>query len=156
MEIATATSDDIMPLSALLREGDALHQPFDQRGLVQGKPHPASRDWLVACLADPEQLVLVARSAGQVRAMLRARLWHRVASRLHAALNIATVEELVVTAASRRSGIGRALMDRAEAWARQGGAERMQLSLYAANTAATDFYSDLGFSDLTRTLFKQL
>ena len=71
--------------------------------------------------------------------MLRARLWHREASLLHAALNIATVEELVVTAASRRSGIGRALMDRAEAWARQGGAERMQLSLYAANTAATDF-----------------
>ena len=156
MEIVPATVDDIMPLAALLREADALHQPFDRRGLVQGEPHPVNRDWLVACLADPDQLVLVARSVGQVRAMLRARLWCREASRLHAALNIATVEELVVTEESRRSGIGRALMDRAEAWARQGGAERMQLSLYAANAAATDFYGSLGFSDLTRTLFKQL
>ena len=71
--------------------------PFDPpRSLTLAEVYPSLLP------PDPREPI---RDAGQVRAMLRARLWHREASRLHAALNIATVEELVVTAASRRSGI---------------------------------------------------
>lgn len=154
MQIASATSDDLDALAVLLREGDLHHQPFDPRGLRQGEPAPA--DGFAAALDDPDQLVLVARAGAGIVAMLRARLNRRDASRLHAALAIVTIEEVVVTAAARRHGLARALMAEAEAWARTRGAHRLQLSFYEANEQAAAFYAALGYAPLTRTMVRDL
>jgi ribosomal protein S18 acetylase RimI-like enzyme len=52
---------------------------------------------------------------------------------------------LVVDAAHRGRGIGRALMDRAEAWARGRGYTEIRLHSNVVRAAAHRFYQDLGY-----------
>lgn len=59
----------------------------------------------------------------------------------------AFVEGLVVGAAARRGGVGRALMAAAEGWARSRGAESLRLRSGATRTDAHAFYRALGYQD---------
>lgn len=61
------------------------------------------------------------------------------------------VEELMVREIERRSGIGRALMDAVETWARDLGAAYVSL----ATRRASDFYLALGY-DESATFFRKV
>ena len=54
------------------------------------------------------------------------------------------VVDLYVEPNFRKRGVGRALMTKAATIARDGGAEEMIWSVYTGNTAAADFYENLG------------
>ena len=60
----------------------------------------------------------------------------------------ALVGGLVVDSARRRSGLGRALMDRAERWARERGCSMVRLSSTVMRTAAHRFYQTLGYTNI--------
>jgi len=51
---------------------------------------------------------------------------------------------LAVAPDRRREGLGRRLMDAAEAWLRERGAPKLQLMVRDSNAAALDFYRALG------------
>jgi GNAT superfamily N-acetyltransferase len=55
---------------------------------------------------------------------------------------------LVVDRNLRRTGIGRALMDHAEAWARERGCSMVRLSSSAPRSAAHRFYEALGYTNI--------
>jgi GNAT superfamily N-acetyltransferase len=57
---------------------------------------------------------------------------------------------LVVDRNHRRLGIGRALMDRAEGWARERGCSVVRLTSSATRSAAHRFYEDLGYTNIKR------
>jgi GNAT superfamily N-acetyltransferase len=61
------------------------------------------------------------------------------------------VEELMVSEVERRSGIGRALMDAVETWARELGAAYVSL----ATRRAADFYLALGYEE-SATFFRKV
>ena len=56
------------------------------------------------------------------------------------------IEDVVVDRAWRGKGIGRALLDQAEAWARSQGASRVQLLADERNAPALDFYVGRGWT----------
>lgn len=60
----------------------------------------------------------------------------------------AVIAGLVVDRDHRRVGIGRALMDRAEIWARDRGCSIVRLTSSATRHAAHRFYEDLGYTNL--------
>ena len=66
------------------------------------------------------------------------------------------IGELVVAERASRHGIGRALVDAADAWARDHGLRNLTLLTGAFNTNARGFYAALGFAEeevrLTRTV----
>jgi ribosomal protein S18 acetylase RimI-like enzyme len=68
----------------------------------------------------------------------------------------AYVSDLVVLPAYRRRGIGRALLERAEAYARGEGARVLRVGVLAKNEAAAGLYRSLGFGDYTIQLNKPL
>ena len=68
----------------------------------------------------------------------------------------AYVSDLVVLPAHRRRGLGRALLERAEAYARREGARTLRVGVLARNDGAGRLYHRLGFADYTIQLSKPL
>lgn len=93
-----------------------------------------------------DSLVLVARARDQILGYLLA----DVHPTFFANGPVAWVEEVMVAASWRRTGVGRALVDRAERWASDRGSAYLTL----ATRRAGDFYSALGFED-SATYFRK-
>jgi GNAT superfamily N-acetyltransferase len=68
----------------------------------------------------------------------------------------ALVHNLGILPAWRGQGSGRALMEAAEAWARQRGATGLALNVWEFNASALRFYETLGYSAFSRNLWKTL
>ena len=68
----------------------------------------------------------------------------------------AYVSDLVVLPAYRRHGLGRALLERAAAFARGKGAKTLRVGVLARNEGAARLYRSLGFGDYTIQLNKPL
>ena len=95
---------------------------------------------------DEDVLVLVAEHDGRVVGYLLGQRHHT----FHANGTALWVEEVMVAAAHRALGVGRALMAEAERWGREAGAAYVAL---ATRRAAT-FYETLGF-EASATYFKR-
>jgi ribosomal protein S18 acetylase RimI-like enzyme len=68
----------------------------------------------------------------------------------------AYISDLVVLPRYRRRGVGRALLERAEALARSSGARVLRVGVLAKNESAARLYRVAGFSDYQRQLAKRL
>lgn len=123
--IAEASLADTAALVALW-EACGLTRPWN----------PPTRD-IARALAGPTSTILVARRDGAVAGSVMAghdghRGW---------------VYYLAVAPDARRAGLGRALMDAAEAWLRERGAPKLQLMVRTGNEEALAFYRALGLVD---------
>jgi GNAT superfamily N-acetyltransferase len=87
--------------------------------------------------------IKVAEMKGQVVGMCTAQMLISTAQ----GTPVALVEDMVVSAAFRRKGIGRLLMEAVESWACFHGATRLQLLADYTNKNALDFYSNLGWNN---------
>jgi ribosomal protein S18 acetylase RimI-like enzyme len=61
----------------------------------------------------------------------------------------ASVDDVFVEPESRNLGIGRALLEGVEAWARERDADGISLQVAAANERGRKFYGDLGFREVS-------
>lgn len=129
-------------------------EPADVEGLVRllgvlfgleadFRPDAArQRRGLEALLAAPmTSLVLVAERGGAVVGMVTGQLLVSTAEGGPSAL----VEDLVLDEGARGAGLGRALLDAVEGWARARGATRLQLLVDQENGPALGFYRRLGW-----------
>lgn len=66
----------------------------------------------------------------------------------------ARIESLVVTAAQRSKGIGRALLQAALTWCVQRAADEVSLEILAANAGAARFFERLGFNPVLSAYFR--
>lgn len=60
---------------------------------------------------------------------------------------VGLIEDVVVAEGWREAGIGRRLLEGAEAWARRRGCSRLQLLADQGNLKALDFYRQLGWQE---------
>jgi GNAT superfamily N-acetyltransferase len=91
--------------------------------------------------AAPDHALVIAESDGQV-----AGLMHVFARPAIENPREAVVQSIVVDAACRRAGVGRRLMDHAEAWGRERGCLSLTLSSNTARAPAHAFYAALGYA----------
>jgi ribosomal protein S18 acetylase RimI-like enzyme len=104
----------------------------------------AGREVYARKLESEETGIFVADRDGTVVGFAEARL---VRSDPAGMLGFALAAEIGIAVAAnhRRGGIGAALIDAVEEWARERGAERLTLSTHAANDGAIRLYERLGY-----------
>ncbi len=116
----------------LVRLAEALGYPATA-GQVQAR--------LARVAADPEHAVFVAENqAGQVVGWV-----HVFINKLLESDPRAEIGGLVTDPAARRQGIGRTLMQQAEAWSRGHGLKAVSLRTNIKRTEAPRFYESLGY-----------
>ena len=141
MIIRNAVNSDARALIAIIAEAlrepeiniplapdEFTFTPEEERARIEELTHSPRARWLVA------------EEAGE----LAGELTIKPVSERRALAHVATLG-LTVRAAFRRRGIGRALLTEALAWAPTVGYSRVQLDVYARNTAAIALYEQLGF-----------
>ncbi|HXW96555.1 MAG TPA: GNAT family N-acetyltransferase [Gemmatimonadales bacterium] len=69
---------------------------------------------------------------------------------------LAHIEVLAVEPGAQGKGIGRALVDAAERWAKERGYRRITLNVFAQNSRAREVYQRLGYEPETIHYFKEL
>jgi GNAT superfamily N-acetyltransferase len=107
--------------------------------------YPATADSIPARLAAmAEQRIAVAWVAETAGGVVGLATVHVFAA-LHADAPVGDLSALVVAPGARRRGVGRALVARAEQWARGAGASRLSIAVGAQRRDAHAFYERLGF-----------
>jgi len=97
------------------------------------------RRYLRALRRHPDAAVFVAEDNGEIVGRLS------VARDPHSASRHVADLGLMVAASHRRRGIGRALLEQAEAWARSAGVVKLELHVFPWNEPAIRLYEEFGF-----------
>ena len=128
-----ATPDDLDALAPLF---DAYRRFYEQPGDVA-----LASAYLHARMERGESTILVAEAGGQMLGFCQLYpTWCSVA-----AARILVLYDLFVDEGARRAGVGRALMLAAQAFGREAGAARLDLTTARTNTRAQALYESLGW-----------
>ncbi len=111
----------------------------------------AVRGWLDESLIDGRTAAFVAEIDGELVGFVSVSTTQHFTGEQDA-----YVGELVVAEPAEGQGVGRALMERAEAWATDGGFRCITLTTGAANVGARSFYAALGYAEEDVKLTKVL
>ena len=156
MIIREATERDYDALCAIISQVDTLHRehlPYifkDAGGPVR------QREYILSLFAADNVCLFVAEEGDRLVGFVN------VIVRLATDIPIlvprcfALIENLVVDENHRRRGIGRALMSRAHQWARDMGAESIELTVYEFNRGAKAFYESLEYGTESRKMSREL
>jgi ribosomal protein S18 acetylase RimI-like enzyme len=112
------------------------------------------RELLRALQRDPDAAILVFDGAGTLEGLCIVRIDH--APPILEETERAEITDLGVRPAWRRRGVGRRLVQEAEAWVRERGVERIEIQVAAGNREGQAFWRALGYGDLMDVLHKRL
>lgn len=150
--IREASIADHEALGLLYAHVDALH--------ARGRPdafqesQPRSIAFLQERLAKTDAAMLVADMGGAVVGYAFVALGRPPDGPMHRPRVFAYVEEVVVSSNHRRLGVGKALMQSVEAWARDRKVDQIELTVWEFNEEARKFYAALGYATSYRRMFR--
>jgi ribosomal protein S18 acetylase RimI-like enzyme len=140
----------------VLRETFELHRAHLPDIFQETHQVPPTRDFLEDMVYGGEGAFFLAEAGTEVVGALTVRLAASRSAPFLVPGRRAVVDTLGVTRAWRGRGIGRMLMEAAEAWATRQGATEVQLTVWEFNTGALGFYDALGYGSGNRMLRKPL
>jgi GNAT superfamily N-acetyltransferase len=146
VRIRPAAAPDLPHLVRLLAELFSIEADF--------APDAERQRFGLALMISDQRLrtVLVAERHGVILGMVTGQL---VVSTAEGGLS-AWVEDMIVERGARGGGVGRALLDALESWARSRGATRLQLLADRENTPALGFYERVGWSRTSLVALRRL
>jgi diamine N-acetyltransferase len=133
----------LVPLFEVLDEHHRIALPE-----VFRKPAGARREesWLDWIMAGPDRAILVAEGIDREIIGLVVLILRSVpAIVVRDARRFVEIDQLVVGAGARGSGVGRSLIDASKAWAQKQGISQLEVSAWSFNVEAVEFYRKLGF-----------
>jgi ribosomal protein S18 acetylase RimI-like enzyme len=151
-----AIESDLPAICALGMEVNTLHhEAFPRHFAPPADPLRDSAHW-AASLAQPTATIFVAELApGRLAGFVTVAVQDEAHSLLQP-MRIGRIGTVGVTAEWRGHGMGRALMQQAQAWAQARGATELRLHVWAFNEAARRLYEELGYELRQFTLAKPL
>lgn len=154
--VRPAREQDYDELSAVFAEVDALHADALPELYRHVSGPVRSREYIAEILARDDAALFVAEWDGSTAGVVHVEAREARDTPLHVPRRYAEVDTVVVREALRGRGIGRALIEAAERWARERGLESLQLVVYEFNRPAMGLYGRLGYATLRRTMRKRL
>jgi ribosomal protein S18 acetylase RimI-like enzyme len=154
--VRKATADDYSAVCELFNEVDALHRDNLPRIFQQPDGAPREKDYYLGLIADKNVALLVAESGTDLVGYVHAIIKDASAFPVFVPRRYAVVDAVVVRSGFQFHGIGRRLMDEAQAWAAAKGATSIELNVYEFNETAISFYERLGYQTLSRKMSKEL
>jgi len=156
MDIRRATEADAAAICALQQEIQALHA----QGLPQvfRPPDTAafSPEHVRSLLGAAGVRLWIAHVGTSPAGYLYAEVARYGENAQRKAQSYVYVNHVCVTAAHRRAGIGRALMEAAYSWAREESVDAVMLDVWGFNAGAQAFFAKEGFMPFTLRLSKPL
>ena len=154
--VREATPEDYEGLCKVFAEADALHREALPH-LFRKPDGPArTREYISGILADENTALFAAEREGELIGLVHILLREAPDIPIMVPRRYAVIDSLAVKEGSRRSGIGRALMERAHQWARDQGAIQVELNVWEFNEGAIAFYEKLGYSTASRKMCRSL
>lgn len=154
--IREATERDYEALSAIIEQVDSIHRDALPERFKHSNGPPREREYILNALRSPGVDILVAQTESRLVGFVHVVIRNVRESPILVRRRYAVVENLAVREEHRRMGIGLALMERAEDWARAKGATSIELNVYAFNDVAQGFYRKLGYETLSCRMTKPL
>jgi ribosomal protein S18 acetylase RimI-like enzyme len=154
--IREARPADYLDLNAVFEEADELHR----RALphVFQKPEGLARreSFFAQIIEDKNSALLVAEKENHIVGFVHVFIRETPAVPIIVPRRYAVVENLAVTKRFRRFGIAKALMERAQRWAKTHKATQVELNVWEFNKGTIAFYRKLGYTTANRRLWKSL
>jgi len=148
--------DDHPRICGLADLMDGLHREnLPDRYRKQAGPSRAA-DYVQSLIEDEETFLTVAELCGELVGLINAGLARTPDVPVKRRRVFLKIRGVVVGPDARRQGVGRSLVQAAQAWARGRGAEEAQLNVYDFNGAAAGFFASLGFTPLSHRLLRTL
>jgi ribosomal protein S18 acetylase RimI-like enzyme len=151
-----ASPEDYEAVAALVAEADELHARLMPDYFRRPQKPFRGRSEYQRLLSALDEAVYVIDLEGAPVAMVHVQLYDTPPGHSLVPRRRAHIDNLVVTARSRRQGLGSALVDAAGAWAKAKGAEELLLTVWAGNEPAERFYERLGFGRVSTVLGRAL
>lgn len=145
-----ATSNDLPAIISVWAEAMDFHAELDPRFPLSPDASKAMTSYLGEVLADENGFLFVADANGRIIAYCLARIASYppvFAKRMYGYIN-----DLMVTTARRRQGVGTALFLSTAAAIRAKGIDVLEVSLVPQNPMASSFWRKLGFESRLETL----
>jgi ribosomal protein S18 acetylase RimI-like enzyme len=153
IRIRLATADDTLFIQSLAERFARAGTPPWRDTAQMWQFHQRSMREVSAATSNPDDLVLIAEDGRGLR------LGFLYATRIpdfFTGEQQGYVSDVAVSEQAEGKGVARALMERAEAWARECGFRILALDVFALNTHARSFYQRLGYVEETLKLNKEL
>lgn len=151
LTIRTASSDDHQ---AILRIAGPVHEDHARAVPTRFREGaaPLPTEYFHELIESPDAEIFVAEDASQIIGFIILKVQDAPAIPVIRPRRTVLVDLVAVDASRRGQRIGTALMNTATAWARERGAESLDLKVYEFNSLAIGFYERLGTQTLSRTM----
>lgn len=147
--IRDAKVQEYEPLLDLFDLVDTLHR--DNLPTIFQKPSGPARDqeFTQSLLIDQETALFIAEIENEIAGFILAINRETPPIPVFIPAHLALVTDIVVKNEFRRRGIGRLLVNKVHKWAETRAASAVELSVYAFNQAAFEFYNNIGYETIS-------
>jgi len=154
--IREATLQDYEGLCEVFEEGDALHRDVLHHIFRKPDGPVRTKEYISGIIADENRGLFVAQVGSQIVGIVHVALQEAAPIPIKRPRRYALIENLVVAEKVRRSGIGRALVEKAHDWALSKGLSEVELMVWEFNEGSRSFYEQLGYTTASRKMWKKL
>lgn len=156
LDIREAIASDYDAICQLFDEADALHRESLPWIFEQPSGVARTREYVLDLITDETVGFFVAQIRERLVGLICVLIRESPEMPIFVRRRYAQVDQVVVKEKFRRTGIGRALMEKAHDWAVAEAADSVELNVWEFNREAIEFYQRLGYETASRKMNKRL
>ena len=155
LNIRTATVEDLDQICALADEIAEFHNKNEPKVFAHAD-RQRDREFWRSSIVQLDGTVLVAAKATEILGFITAKVSEALAPSFLVPRKVCRIGTIIVSSQSKRQGVGTQLLRSIEAWALAQSAVETRLEVFAFNSQALCFYSNLGYATQSHIMHRSL